>query len=64
MAKYIFRGLTAFEFNPETKTLTAPDLDLCGLISNDYLILSAWFDCIYQYMETGKSVFLETVEVD
>lgn len=72
--KYIFRGLTVFEYIPDTEKRqlgqvkqhtvsdVIPAFDFCKMIPEDYKLLSEYFDTVYQHV-TGKDVELKNVIV-
>jgi hypothetical protein len=57
--KYIFRGYTVFEYNPETQEVTQeliPNTDIsafdfCKWIPEDYKLLSEYFGTVYKHTQ-------------
>lgn len=55
--KYVFRGITVFNYNPETKRVKEenvpenglPAFEFCNWIPEDYRLLATYFDTIYQH---------------
>jgi hypothetical protein len=69
--KYIFRGHTIFEYNPDAKFDKViqpkihdviPAFDYCNMIPEDYKLLAEFFDKVYRHIQ-GEDVTLENTEV-
>jgi hypothetical protein len=69
--KYIFRGHTIFEYNPDVKFDKViqpkihdviPAFDYCNMIPEDYKLLAEFFDKVYRHIQ-GEDVTLENIEV-
>ena len=64
--KYIFRGYTVLDWNPETGKFenTEYNLDYCKLIDEDYDLLVKYFETIKKYRIHGPNIVtLEDIEV-
>jgi hypothetical protein len=70
--KYIFRGNVVFEYNPDKKfdkvtqgsvSKVIPAFDFCSFISEDYKLLSQYFDTVYRHTQ-GEDVELKDIEVN
>ena len=75
--KYIFRGYTVFEYNPtlpiyrcgDMVTLNKidelggiPAFDYCNFISEDFKLISQFFDIVYRHIN-GEDVELKDIVV-
>lgn len=75
--KYIFRGVTVFEYKPEEKYKKVILYNLfesnghdrgmnafeyCGFINEDYKLLSQFFDTVYRHI-SDEDVELKDIEV-
>jgi len=69
--KYIFRGITVFEYNPNDKCDkvtqgkvhdTIPAFDFCRFIPEDYRLLREFFGKVYRHTQ-GEDVELKDIEV-
>ena len=70
--KYIFRGHTVFEYNPDAKhdkvvqpkvNGWCPGFDFCNMIDEDYKLLGEYFNTVYRHTQ-GEDVPLEDIEVN
>ena len=70
--KFIFRGYTVFEYNPDANYDkvkqgmlygTIPAFDYCSMIPEDYKLLSEFFDKVYRHIN-GEDVDLKDIEVN
>jgi hypothetical protein len=68
--KYIFRGITVFEYIPDTKqvieykiTATISAFTYCKFIPEDYKLLSEFFNTVYLHIN-GEEVQLEDIIVN
>jgi hypothetical protein len=69
--KYIFRGITVFEYDPNDKYEkikqgkvhdVIPAFDYCRMIPEDYKLLAEFFDKVYKHLQ-GEDVELKNIEV-
>jgi len=73
--KYIFRGITVFEYRPDDKYdkviehtragYSGPDcptFNFCKMIPEDYRLLAQFFDTVYRHTQ-GEDVELKDIEV-
>jgi hypothetical protein len=70
--KYIFRGHTIFEYQPEAKfdkvvqhkvSGVLPAFDFCSMIDEDYKLLGQFFETVYKHTQ-GEDVELCDIEVN
>lgn len=70
--KYIFRGYTIFEYNPEKRFHKVtqhwvhsdiPAFNYCSMIPEDYKLLSQFFDTVYRHTQ-GEEVELKDINVN
>ena len=70
--KYVFRGYTVFEYDPNDKYEkvkqgkihdTIPAFDFCRMIPEDYRLLGEFFTTVYRHTQ-GENVELKDIEVD
>ena len=70
--KYIFRGITIFEYMPERRfnkvkqywaSDNIPAFNYCSMIPEDYKLLSQFFDVVYRHTQ-GEDVELKDINVN
>lgn len=67
--KYIFKNYVVFEYIPDAKfekvvqhqiSYCVPAFDFCKMVSEDYKLLSQFFDVVYRHIQ-GENVELKDV---
>ncbi len=69
--KYIFRGITVFEYSPEAKFDKVVEgqinglhaFNYCSMIPEDYKLLGQFFTTVYRHTQ-GEKVNLDDIVVD
>ena len=69
--KYIFRGITVFEYNPDNKSMESPkteygldSFNFCRFIPVDYMLISNFFQTAYLHAAGQiKTEDLKDIEV-
>jgi len=69
--KYIFRGITVFDYNEKTGELLTtavegtniPAINFCKYIDEDFILMEQFFNTINKLRTTGETVELKDIEV-
>ena len=69
--KYIFRGITIFEYDPKLERRKVvqhnvngiASFDYCSMIDEDYKMLGKFFETVYRHTQ-GEEVSLIDIEVN